>query len=165
MRFLLEQIEDHLTPAFLLTLDDEVDVERRVAGFVEHRLVRLEQGEDLPLVVHRTTGVQLAIAHRGFERRGHPFVDGIHRLDIVVAVAQHGGFPFDPGTLRPYHRMPFALNELDHGTAERLNRSTSQFAARRQSSAWSGRVLMLGIRRNPESSSISGVLIHKWRVA
>ena len=47
----------------------------RLAVRVEHRLVGLEQAEDLPLVVRRAAGVQLAVSDGGRERGRVPFLD------------------------------------------------------------------------------------------
>jgi hypothetical protein len=147
-RLEVEAVHDHVAAALLLALDDEVDVQRRPAVGVEHRFVRLEEREDLPLVVHRAAGVQVRAADRRLERRGDPLVERVGGLDVVVPVDQHVG----PGTraLRPDDRVPSRRVTFAH--LSRVNSTTSQSAARRQSPALAGRVLTLGMRRKLNSS-------------
>ena len=57
-------------------------------GLLQVRLDGLEVHEDLALVVGRAARVDLAVADGGLKRRRLPELDGIDRLDVVVAVEE-----------------------------------------------------------------------------
>ena len=113
-----QQVVDHPSAALLLSLEDEADVEGRLAVRVHHGLVGLQETEDLSLVVRRAAGVELAVADGGRERRRVPFLDRIGRLDVVVAVDQERRAAGDDGPLGPDHRMPVALDQVHHRAAQ-----------------------------------------------
>ena len=75
---------------FALHQELEVDGERSVDG--AQRLDRLDMHVHLSLVVGRAARVQVAVPHGGFEGRADPGFQRIGRLDVVVPVAQDGGF-------------------------------------------------------------------------
>ena len=73
---------------FLLALEDDLHVDRQLAGLLQVRLDGLEVHEDLALVVGRAARVDLAVADGRFKRRRLPQLDRIDRLDVVVAVEE-----------------------------------------------------------------------------
>ena len=73
---------------FLFAFDDQLDVDRQLAGLLEVRLDRLEVHEHLALVVGGAARVDLAVADRRLERRRFPQIERIDRLHVVVAVEQ-----------------------------------------------------------------------------
>ena len=113
-----EQIEDHPAATLLLALEDEAHVERRAAIVIQDGLVRLQEAEDLPLVVGRPAGVQSAVAHRRGEGRGFPLLQGIGGLDVVVTIDQERGPARYGRALGPDHRMAVALDQVHHRAAQ-----------------------------------------------
>ena len=105
-------------PTLLLTLEDEMDVEGRVAGGIAERLICPEKTEDLAFVVCRTAGVQLAVPNRRRERRCDPFVERIDRLDIVVAVDQECRGAGDRRAFGPDHGLPVSLDKGRYRAAQ-----------------------------------------------
>jgi hypothetical protein len=81
-----------LSANFLFAFENDADVEGQLAivGGKE-RLKSLDVGIDLALVVTAATGVEIAVALGGLKGRAEPLVQRIDRLDIVVAVTEHGG--------------------------------------------------------------------------
>src|SRR5262249_3528984 len=61
----------------------------------------------------RAAGKQLSVPHGGLEGRADPFVQGIGRLNVVVAVDEQSGTPGHLGALRPYDGMAVTLDDLD----------------------------------------------------
>jgi hypothetical protein len=59
-----------------------------VAGQVRAQAEQVEQ--QLSLVVGRAAGEQVLATHRGLERRGHPQLQRVDRLDVVMPVDEHG---------------------------------------------------------------------------
>ncbi len=116
--FPLEHIVDDVAPTLLLALEDEMDVEGRLAGGIAERLIRPEKTEDLAFVVCRTAGVQLAVPNRRREGRCDPFVERIDRLNVVVAVDQQRRGPGDRRAFGPDHRLPVSLDEGRYRAAQ-----------------------------------------------
>src|SRR5438874_1020419 len=46
----------------------------------------------LPLVITRAASIEIAIANARLKGRAFPKVQRIRRLDVVMSVAEHGGF-------------------------------------------------------------------------
>ncbi|OPZ99027.1 MAG: hypothetical protein BWY71_01096 [Planctomycetes bacterium ADurb.Bin412] len=61
-------------------------------------------GEQLAFVISSAAGINKAVPEVGFKRIGLPLVEGIGRLDIVVAVQNHPLRRGTPGR-SPYNRM------------------------------------------------------------
>ena len=68
--------------------DDDLDVDRQLAVDAQVRFDRGEVHQALALVVDRAAPVDLAVAHRRFERRRRPELERIGRLHVVMAVDQ-----------------------------------------------------------------------------
>ena len=96
----------------LLALEQHLDVHRQASLLRQVRLDRLHVHEDLALVVDGAAGVELAVAHRGLERRRGPQLQRIHRLHVVVAVEEDRRRAFGAEPLGVDHRMPGRLHEL-----------------------------------------------------
>jgi hypothetical protein len=67
----------------------------------------------LPFVVGRAAGVDVAVAEDGFEGRGLPEVERVGGLDVVVAVAEDGGFAGGVEPVRVDERMLGGGNNFD----------------------------------------------------
>ena len=78
---------------FLLALEQVLHVDRQGAAGGQQSGGRHHVGVDLALVVGRATGQQALALDHGLERRRRPEVQRIDRLDVVVAVDQHGRCP------------------------------------------------------------------------
>ena len=78
-----------LAADFLFAFDQELQVQRQLAGGLDPGLGALDVREHLPLVVGRAAGVEVAVAHGRLERGRDPFVQRVGRLHVVVAVDQH----------------------------------------------------------------------------
>ena len=73
----------------LLAFEQEGQVHRQLAFFLQRLFHAEDVGQHLALVVGRAAGPDLAVADLRFEGRGGPEGEGIDRLDVVVAVNQH----------------------------------------------------------------------------
>src|SRR5439155_15357391 len=91
-----------------LPLDQKPEIDTRVGG-----IDRLQQAEDLPLVVGGATRVELAVAQRRLERRRRPLGEWIRRLHVVVPVDQERRGTGNVGTLAPDDGMRVAAEERD----------------------------------------------------
>ena len=78
---------------------------------VEHGFVGLEETEHLALVVRGATGVEPAVAHGRLEGRSAPFLEGVGRLHVVVAIDEQRGPAGDGRTLGPDDGMAVPLDE------------------------------------------------------
>ncbi len=113
LRLALDQIEQNFGAVLLLTLDQEPEVDRGVGG-----IDRLQQAEDLPLVVGRAAGVELAVALCRLERWSRPLGERVRRLHVVVSVDQQRRRTGNVGTFGPNDRMCVAAKKRDVVTAE-----------------------------------------------
>ena len=75
----------------LVALEEEAQVERQPIGSCQPGLRRLEVHEELALVVARAAGVDPVVLVARLERRSDPLVQRVRRLDVVVAIDEHGG--------------------------------------------------------------------------
>ena len=133
----------------LLSLEEEADVERKLAALGQEGLRHQDRDQQRPLVVGGAARVDPPVAHARLERRARPLGLVPGRLDVVVAVHE------DRRSARP--AQPLTDDDglavrLDDLAAAKRSRPASQSAARRMSSAWAGSRLMLGMRRNSASS-------------
>ena len=99
---------------FLFAFDEKAKVHRRFAG----RFDRLQEAEDLALVVGRAARVETTAAHRRLERRRGPLAERIGRLHIVMAVNQQGGRARHLRAYAPHDGVGFAAEEFDFGATE-----------------------------------------------
>src|SRR3989442_11526214 len=109
-----QQIEQHPAPVLLLTLDEKPEVHGRAC----RRLDRLQQAEDLPLVVGGAAREQPAVAHARLEWRRGPLVERIGRLYVVV--------PVEEQRRRAGHLGPDAPHDGMRATREELHLAAPQ---------------------------------------
>ena len=76
----------------LLALEQELHIDRRTIAGLQVRLQRLDVDEQLPFVVGRAAGVDLAVLHDRLERRRVPAVFDRRGHHVVVAVDEDGRF-------------------------------------------------------------------------
>jgi hypothetical protein len=114
LRLALDQLEQRLRPVLFFPLDEKAEID---AGTV-CRLDRLEQTEDLPLVVRGTARVEPTVSHGGFKRRRRPLGQRIRRLHVVMPVDQQCGRAGHFRSPAPHHWMRFTAKELDTFTPQ-----------------------------------------------
>jgi hypothetical protein len=119
LRVLVQELEQHLTPRLLLALDQEPDVDGRLAPLGDG-LERLDDREELPLVVGRAARVEVAVTDRRLVRRRVPQLQRLGRLHVVVPVDHHGGLPRHVRALGVHHRVRLTPEHPDVAAAERL---------------------------------------------
>ena len=103
----------------LLALKQEGKVHGRSAIRARQRLDRLDQREQVGLHIGRTAGVDVAVADRRFERRRLPERDRVDRLDVEMAVDQHGRLSRRGVPAGDHVRMTGGGRHLDLGHAGR----------------------------------------------
>ena len=74
----------------LFALEQELHIDRRAIAALQVRLQRLDVDEELPLVVGRAAGVDLAILHDRLERRRIPAIFDRRRHHVIVAIDEDG---------------------------------------------------------------------------
>ena len=87
---IVDELLDRLGADLLVSLEEEAKVDRDATGCSHPRLEGLEMHEELPLVVSGAPRVHAIVLVSRLERRSNPFVEGVDRLDVVVAVDEHG---------------------------------------------------------------------------
>ena len=106
-----EEIFEVNRPHFFLAFDHEFDVARNLVRG-HHGFKRLHVHEELALVVtrasgeNRALGVQFRLFDHGFKRGAVPQLDGIRRLNVVVAVHQHRRLGGVHQLLSVHHGVP-----------------------------------------------------------
>ena len=95
----------------LLAFDEDADVARQPPRLLHVRFDSLEVHEHLALVVGRPAGVELAVAHRGLERRRRPQLQRIDRLHVVMAVEEDRGRPRRAQPVGVHHRVAGRFDE------------------------------------------------------
>ena len=68
-----EEIVEVVAADFFFAFDDELHVDGQPAVRLQPGFDRFDVREHLPFVVGRAAGVDVAVANRRLERRGHPF--------------------------------------------------------------------------------------------
>src|SRR5437016_4023681 len=86
LRVLVNETREVWTPDLLFALDNELEIERNIAGAFEIALSRLDERDNIVLAICRTPRDNLPSAQLRVERSGDPFLERFHRLDIVVAI-------------------------------------------------------------------------------
>src|ERR1700760_2624184 len=90
---LADELFDSLSTHLFLAFDQHPEVDGETAfRCLEHRLERLYLEKSLSFIVHGATGVEIAIAFGGFERRCNPLIERVGGLDVVMTVSEAGGF-------------------------------------------------------------------------
>src|SRR5689334_243971 len=103
---LAEETRQIAAANFFLALNDQVKVNRQFALLRDRFRDPKNVSEDLPLVVGRAPGKDVAVLQDRIERRRFPEFKRIGWLDIVMAIDHYRlatGLMF---ILRPDHRMP-----------------------------------------------------------
>ncbi len=103
--------------AFLLALDEELEVDRRRAGDAVEGGGHEDRGEHRSLVVGGAAGIEPVVAHFGLEGRALPAVQGIGRLHVVVAVDEDGRRGGIDEPLTEDAGMAAGIDALHHGNA------------------------------------------------
>jgi hypothetical protein len=96
----------------LFAFGDHFDVQRQLAGGTEQRVYRLPVQCDLPFIVGRSTSQQLTVLPDGFEWRRLPQLQGIDRLDIIVAVEKNRRLARRPQPVGNDHRVSGRVDDL-----------------------------------------------------
>ncbi len=107
-----EKIAEIAAADFFLAFDDEVQINREIAVFLNRLLNAEDVREDLTFVVGGTTRKDVAIFQHRLERRRIPKLQRIGRLNIIVSVNHHrlaAGLMF---VFRPDHRMARRRHQL-----------------------------------------------------
>jgi len=91
LAFPAEQILEVRAAHFLFALDNELHIDRQLAPFRQQALDCLDLHEHLAFVVAGPAPFDLVVRDRGDEGRRVPLVEGIHRLNVVVAIDKDGG--------------------------------------------------------------------------
>ena len=86
---------------FLFPLDQHADVHREAAVFPKVGFQGLHVDPHLSLVVRRSAGIQVVAPNHGIEGITLPQLNGFRRLDVVMAVQEHGGLA---GCIQPVRR-------------------------------------------------------------
>ena len=87
---LVDERLDRLRADLLVALEEEAQVDRQPPGGLHPGLDRLEVHEQLALVVAGAARVDALVLVARLERRSDPLVERVGRLDVVVAVDEHG---------------------------------------------------------------------------
>ena len=101
-----------LAANLLLTLDQKLDIHRKLAGRLQPGLHRFQMREHLPFVVGRPPGVEVAVANGRLERRREPWLQGLRRLHVVVAIHEQGWFTRGLEPFRINQGMAFGRDQL-----------------------------------------------------
>ncbi len=87
---ILDEVVEVRGSDFLFALEDDLHVDRQLAGLLQVRLDGLEVHEDLALVIGRAACVDLSVADSRLEWRRFPELERIDGLHVVVAVEEDG---------------------------------------------------------------------------
>ena len=110
----------------LFALEDDLHVDRELAGLLQVRLDGLEVHEHLSLVVGRSARVDLAVADRRLKGRRLPQLDRVDRLHVVVAVEED--------RRRAFGAQPVAIDDGVAGRVDRAGRWRGRCGASRRPS-------------------------------
>lgn len=111
------QGQEDLAPGLLLSLDQEAHIHCR-PSIPERGFDGLYQGEELPLVVRGTPGVEVSATHLGAEGRAQPRLQWVGRLHVVVAVDEDRGSPRDGRALAVNHGVGVGAQQIHLLTAQ-----------------------------------------------
>ena len=103
----LQERPEVVAAAFFFAFDQEDDVHREVAGFLQGRFDAENVREDLAFVIRRAPGVDATVFQARLEWGRGPFRQRVRGLDVVVAVDQD----------RPAVRARFVAGEDDRMAA------------------------------------------------
>src|SRR5205807_8233124 len=86
LRVLINETREVWTPDLLFALDNELEIERNIAGTFEIALSRLDERDNIVLAISRASRDNLPPAQLRVERSRDPFLKRFHRLYIVMAI-------------------------------------------------------------------------------
>src|SRR2546421_1248076 len=86
LRVLVNETRQVWTPDLLFTLDNELEIERNIAGTFQIALSRLDERDNIVLAIRRAPRNNLPPSQLRVERSRDPFLERLHRLDIIVAI-------------------------------------------------------------------------------
>src|SRR5438309_5218260 len=86
LRVLVNETREVWTPDLLFALDNELEIERNIAGAFEIALSRLDQRDNIVLAICRASRDNLPPAQLRVEGSLDPFLERFPRLYIVVAI-------------------------------------------------------------------------------
>src|SRR5207245_97249 len=75
------------TPDLLFALDYELEIERNIAGAFQIALSRFDERDNIVLAVCRAPRDNLPPIQLRIEGSGDPFLQRLHRLHLIVAIA------------------------------------------------------------------------------
>ena len=106
---------DVLAAGLLLAFEQELHVDRQLAGGLQQALDGFDLDVDLALVVAGAARVDVVAAHFGLERRRLPLVQRIGRLHVVVAVEQERRLARRAQPFRVDQRIALAFDQFGDG--------------------------------------------------
>src|SRR5947208_10250322 len=86
LRVLVNETRQVWTPDLLFALDNELEIERNIAGTFEVALSRFDERDNIVLAICRASRDNLPPAQLRVERSRDPFLERLHRLDLIVAI-------------------------------------------------------------------------------
>src|SRR6266704_4417976 len=84
LRVLVNETWQVWTTDLLFALDNELEIERNIAGTFEIALSRLDERDNIVLAICRTPRDSLPPTQHRIEGSRDPFLERLHRLDIIV---------------------------------------------------------------------------------
>ena len=131
-RIVFDVLGDRLAANFLFAFNQELDVQRELAVVDRAQGFNgLDVHVELALVVGRAACIEVALAFSWLERRRKPELERVGGLDVVVAVAEDGGFvDASVKPIRIDERVALRRNDLDifkAGVAKFLRRPSCGF--------------------------------------
>src|SRR6266567_4317734 len=86
LRVLVNETREVWTTDLLFALDNELEIERNIAGTFEIALSRLDERDNIVLAIRRASRDNLPPSQLRVEGSRDPFLERLHRLDIIVAI-------------------------------------------------------------------------------
>src|SRR5438552_9216479 len=86
LRVLVNETWEVWTPDLLFALDNELEIERNIAGIFEIALSRFDERDNIVLAICRASRDNLPPAQLRIEGSRDPFLERLHRLYIVVSI-------------------------------------------------------------------------------
>ena len=116
-----------LAAGLLFAFEQELHVDRQLAGGLQQALHGLDLDVDLALVVAGAARENVVAADLRLEGRRFPLVQRIGRLHVVVAVEQDGGLARRAQPFRIDQRIAFAFDQLGGGHPRRAQFVQGEF--------------------------------------
>src|SRR5712692_8487997 len=90
LRVLVDETRQVWTPDLLFALDNELEIERNIAGAFEIALSRFDERDNIVLAICRAPRDNLPSTQLRIEGSRDPFLQGLGGLNIIVAVDEKG---------------------------------------------------------------------------